>query len=132
MVLIADRLAVNLVDSMKMEVVARDDRLRQMLGIETHTYEEAIKMAFRQIEQNAVISSWKDSLVSGRFDQNLGKYIQVPQYGVLTDHKSLRVEDREAVLQNIWSIGGDRGWYYANWLWLLRGFLDKLLRLMVE
>ena len=28
---------------------------------------------------------------------------------------------------NIWSIGGERGWYYASWLWSVRGFLDKLV-----
>ncbi|NWG28513.1 MAG: DUF2867 domain-containing protein, partial [Ignavibacteriaceae bacterium] len=31
------------------------------------------------------------------------------------------------VLENIWSIGGERGWYYADWLWHIRGFLDKLV-----
>jgi len=32
----------------------------------------------------------------------------------------------EQILSNVWSIGGDRGWYYGNWLWHLRGFLDKV------
>jgi uncharacterized protein YbjT (DUF2867 family) len=119
------KLAVNLVDSMKMEVIAKDNRLQQMLGIETHSYEEAIDMAFNKIEQNLVISSWKDSMVSGRFDANLEKYIQVPKFGVLTDYKQLQVSDREAVLENIWKIGGENGWYYMNWLWKFRGVLDK-------
>ena len=35
--------------------------------------------------------------------------------------------DVEQVLDNIWSIGGERGWYYGDWLWHLRGFLDKLV-----
>lgn len=30
-------------------------------------------------------------------------------------------------MENIWAIGGERGWYYGNWLWKLRGFLDKLV-----
>ncbi len=120
------KLAVNLVDSMKVEVVARDNRLQEMLGIKTLTYEEAIKMAFRKIEQNSVVSSWKDSMVSGRFDENLGRYIQVPKYGVLTDKKFVKISDREAVLDKIWRIGGDTGWYYGSWLWQIRGFLDKL------
>jgi len=30
------------------------------------------------------------------------------------------------VLENIWSIGGERGWYYGNKLWQIRGFIDKL------
>ena len=120
------KLAVNLVDSMKMEVVARDSRLQELLGIQPHTYEEAIDMAFKKIEQNLVVSSWKDSMVSGRFDQNLESFIQVPKYGVLTDKKELQIVDREAVLDNIWRIGGENGWYYGSWLWRIRGLLDKL------
>ena len=120
------KLAVNLVESMKVEVLAQDNRLQEMLGIKTLSYKEAIKMAFRKIEQNSVVSSWKDSMVSGRFDKNLGRYIQVPKYGVLKDEKSVKITNREAVLDNIWRIGGDTGWYYGNWLWQLRGFMDKL------
>ncbi len=30
------------------------------------------------------------------------------------------------VLNRLWSIGGKNGWYYANWLWGIRGFIDKL------
>jgi hypothetical protein len=36
------------------------------------------------------------------------------------------LQNEEQVLNNIWSIGGERGWYYGNWLWGLRGFVDKL------
>ncbi len=120
------KLAVNLVDSMKMEVVAKDHRLQDILGIETHSYKEAIAMAFKKIEQNLVVSSWKDSMVSGRFDRNLEKYIQVPKFGVLKDVQKRKVINEQAVLDNIWKIGGDNGWYYGNWLWKIRGFLDKV------
>ena len=121
------KLALNLVDSMKIEVVARDNQLEQLLGIKTHTYEEAIDMAFIKIEQNLVVSSWKDSMISGRLNKNLGKFIQVPKYGVLKDEKKLKVRDKDAVLKNIWKIGGANGWYYGNWLWRFRGFIDKLI-----
>ena len=121
------KLAINLVDSMKMEVVARDKRLQEILDIKPHTYVEAIEMAFAKIEQNLVLSSWKDSMVSGRFKKDLNKYIQVPRYGVLKDEKSIQVADPEKVLENIWSIGGEKGWYYGNWMWKLRGVLDKMV-----
>lgn len=120
------KLALNLVDSMKIEVIAKDSRLQELLGIKTHTYAEAIDMAFKKIEQNLVISSWKDSMVSGRFRQDLEKYIQVPKFGVLKDEQKRTITNQEAVLENIWSIGGEKGWYYGNWLWKIRGFLDKL------
>jgi len=120
------KLAMNLVDSMKMEVVARDNNLEQLLGIKTHSYQEAIDMAFKKIEQNLVISSWKDSIASGQVKEDLGKYIQVPKYGVLKDVQKLVVADDHKTLENIWRIGGETGWYYGSWLWKIRGFLDKL------
>ncbi|MEC8832318.1 MAG: SDR family oxidoreductase, partial [Bacteroidota bacterium] len=121
------KLAMNLVDSMKMEVIAQDNRLQEMHGIKTHTYEEAIDLAFKKIEQNLVISSWKDSIASGQIKEDLENYIQVPKYGVLRDKKTIRIKDEDAVLQNVWRIGGENGWYYGNWLWKVRGFLDKLV-----
>ncbi|MCG2419284.1 SDR family oxidoreductase [Aequorivita sp. F47161] len=120
------KLAVNLVDSMKMEVVARDNKLQEILQMQPISYEEAIKKAFIKIEQNLVISSWKDSLTSGRIS-NLKEYIQVPKYGCLKDEQTINVVDPEKALNNIWAIGGNRGWYYANSLWKIRGLVDKLV-----
>ena len=119
------KLAMNLVDSMKIEVIAKDQRLQELLQIKPHTYKQAIDLAFKKIEQNLVISSWKDSMVSGRFKKGLEKYIQVPQYGVLTDKQKLKIKDADRVLENVWKIGGETGWYYGNWLWKIRGLLDK-------
>lgn len=121
------KLAMNLVDSMKMEVICRDNRLQKMLGIKPISYTDAIKLAFIKIEQNLVISSWKDSLVSSEFQHNLSEFIQVPTYGCLKDSKKLKIENPEKVLENIWTIGGTKGWYYGNWMWQLRGFIDKLV-----
>lgn len=120
------KLAVNLVDSMKMEVVAKDNKLQEILNIQPITYEEAIERAFVKIEQNLVVSSWKDSLAAGRIT-NLKEYIQVPTFGCLKDRKVLKVENPETALNNIWSIGGKKGWYYGNSLWKIRGFMDKMV-----
>lgn len=119
-------LAVSLVDSMSMEVVARDNQLQKLLGIRLYSYQEAISMAFNRIEQNSVISSWKDSMVSGRLNKELKGYIQVPKFGVLTDQKILSPIDPEKTLQALWKIGGNQGWYYGNLLWKIRGYLDQL------
>ena len=119
-------LAMNLVDSMKVEVICKDNRLQKMLGIKPISYVDAIKLAFEKIEQNLVISSWKDSLVSSRFKTSLIAYVQVPNFGCLKDIKSIKVENPDQVLQNIWVIGGAKGWYYGDWMWKLRGTIDKL------
>jgi len=120
-------LAINLVNSMKVEVVAKDNDLEKMLGIKPISYKEAVQLAFQKIEQNNVVSSWKDSLVSSYSDSSLLEHINVPTNGCFTDKREKEITTTvEQVLNNIWSIGGERGWYYADWLWHIRGFLDKL------
>jgi uncharacterized protein YbjT (DUF2867 family) len=122
------KLAINLVNSMKVEVVANDNRLEKLLGIRPISYKEAVQLAFQKIEQNNVASSWKDSLVSSSFDNDLLEHINVPCDGCFTDKRLKKIDsDLEKVLSNIWSIGGKRGWYYGDWLWNIRGLIDKLV-----
>lgn len=119
-------LAVKLVDSMRVEVVCRPNNLAQLLNIQPLTYRKAVASAFEKIEQSAIISSWKDSLISGRIKSGLAPYVEVPVNGCFKDRKEIGITNKEAVLANIWSIGGHTGWHYANYLWKVRGFIDKL------
>lgn len=122
-------LAVNLVNSMKIDVVCRDNQLAEILGIEPLGYQEAVQLAFDKIEQNLVVSSWKDALVTTSRLGSLEQYVNVPKYGCFEDSKEFNVpvEKTQEVWENILSIGGDRGWYYGNWLWKIRGYLDKMV-----
>ncbi|PHN07150.1 SDR family oxidoreductase [Flavilitoribacter nigricans] len=122
-------LAVNLVNSMKIDVICRDNRLAKMLGIETIGYREAVQLAFDKIEQNLVVSSWKDALVTTSRLGSLEQYIKVPKFGCFEDYKELSVpgDQSSEIWKNILSIGGDRGWYYGNWLWKVRGYMDKMV-----
>lgn len=122
-------LAVNLVDSMKIDVVCRDSRLSKMLKIKHIPYKKAVEMAFQKIEQNMVVSSWKDSLSSSDLDEEtLIENMEVPSYGCFKDFKIRTIPENTTseVVENIWSIGGNRGWYYGNFLWRIRGYMDKL------
>ena len=38
----------------------------------------------------------------------------------------MEIANRDFTIERIWSIGGETGWYYGNWLWNIRGFIDKL------
>ncbi|MES2829878.1 MAG: SDR family oxidoreductase [Bacteroidota bacterium] len=119
-------LAKNLVESMKVDVVAKPNELGDLLKIIPVSYEEAIKLAFGKIEQNQVISSWRDAMSTTTYSKGLSKLIEVPEQGCFKDKRKAKVTDVDLVLNNIWSIGGSNGWYYADWLWRIRGFLDKV------
>jgi len=122
------KLAVNLVNSMKVEVVCRENSLESLTGKSSLTYKEAIALAFKSIAQHHVVSSWKDALVTSSALTNLSEYITVPEHGCFHDRRETGIKaTREQVISNVWSVGGEKGWYYANFLWKIRGYMDKMV-----
>lgn len=121
-------LAVNLVNSMKVNVVCRKNNLAEQLGIDLLPYKSAVQMAFEKIEQRMVLSSWKDAFSSSGTSQEVMNYVEVPEFGCFKDLKWREISgNAKGVLANIWSIGGERGWYYGNTLWKVRGMMDKFV-----
>jgi len=66
-------------------------------------------------------------LTSSDFRERLSDFSDVPEKGVFEDRRTQKIKDTEATIDRIWSIGGKTGWYYGNWMWRIRGFLDKLV-----
>lgn len=120
-------LAKNLVNSMKVEVICKPNNLAKLLGIEPIDYDTSIKLAFDKIEQNEVLSSWKDAQTSNLLHYGLSKFIEVPVNGCFKDIRTRKLQDKDIAIEKIWSIGGRNGWYYGNWLWEIRGFLDQMV-----
>ncbi|WP_439879806.1 SDR family oxidoreductase [Pontibacter sp. MBLB2868] len=121
-------LARNLVDSLRNDVVVIDHSIENLIPHHCLTFDQAIKLAFSRIEQNMVVSSWKDALVSGNMHLNYMDFVQIPEHGVLTDKKRRKFNRPvDEVQQNIWRIGGERGWYKTDFLWRIRGLLDKMV-----
>ena len=120
-------LAQSLVESLKNDTVC--DPAKSIVTVIPHqpmSYREALSLAFTRIEQNEVVSSWSDALSSGTMRQNYMDAIQIPKNGMFFD-RQLQPFPRPGaeVLDNIWRIGGDRGWYKTDFLWKLRGLMDK-------
>lgn len=120
------KLARSLVDSMSIEIICRNNEINSILRINPISYKEAIERAFDKIENNEIISSWKDSYSSSELNYNISENIKVPKFGCFTDQRIEKIIDQKITINKIWSIGGTQGWYYANWLWKIRGFLDTL------
>lgn len=119
------KLAIALVNSMKIEVICRNDEINRVLEMEPINYRESLERAFSKIERNEVVSSWKDAFISSNVDFNISEFLEVPSYGCFTDHKERTFVSRESCINNVWSIGGENGWY-GNWLWRIRGLMDKV------
>ncbi len=122
------KLATSLVDSMGIQIIGKPSNVNKSLKVTPITYKEAVELAFEKIEQNSIISSWKDSMVSsGRLKNRLHNYVNVPRFGCFRDQRERYVLNIDQTIEKIWSIGGETGWYYGTFLWKIRGYVDKLL-----
>ena len=120
-------LAQSLVNSMKNETIMQAHSIDDIVPRKCLTYEEALNLAFVKIEQNSIVSSWKDALNMGYLHSGFMDQIKVPQNGTLQYKVKIPFErESKEVFTNFMSIGGNRGWYYWDWIWNIRGFVDKL------
>ena len=122
------QLAQSLVDSMKNETIMKNHDIDKVVKRKCLTYKEALELAFMKIEQNSIVSSWKDALNTGYLKSGFMDEIKVPQKGTLEYKVKLPIKgDDKSVLNNIMAIGGKRGWYYWDWIWEIRGVMDKMV-----
>lgn len=118
----------NLVASLQNEVVVEKTGINEVVPHEPMTYRRSLELALERVNQNEVVSSWKDSFFTGGFDPSISQYIEVPEHGCFRDQQVFPIPGKpDRALENIWRIGGKEGWYYLNRLWELRGFLDKIV-----
>jgi hypothetical protein len=55
-------------------------------------------------------------------------FIEVPKFGTFRNEQIVEIgSDFKTTLDNIWALGGETGWYYADWIWRIRGFIDRLV-----
>lgn len=115
-----------LIEGLRNEVIVRDDSARRLFpAIAPMSYHTAVQQALDKLQAGDVETTWNDALTS-----SLGDVKPV----VLTTHDGMLIEQRQRRVQAPASaayaafmrLGGERGWPY-NWLWRLRGILDRLV-----
>lgn len=108
-----------LIESLRYETICRDNSARDLFDIKPLPFETATRLALAKYSAREVETNWTDA----------GGLMPTPQsddHHLLNDQRSVDVNaDAAAVFRVIKSLGGENGWFFANWLWSLRGFIDK-------
>lgn len=122
-------LARTLVSSLKNEVICKLGNIQEIIPLKLINYEDAINKALYRISRDEIPSSWRDALnIKTAFCNIFARNAHVPRYGCFFDIRTVEFDrDINEVRDNVWMIGGKRGWYYFNWAWKLRGNFDKLI-----
>lgn len=115
-----------LIEGLKSEVIIQNDNAKRYFpNIIPISYEEAVEEAIKEIEANQVISRWNDK-ADDVWEKNSQNDISK---AIFIDRKELDISNIEPskVYQSFISIGGDNGWFDFDFLWELRGIIDKLI-----
>ncbi|MGL4520676.1 MAG: SDR family oxidoreductase [Phocaeicola sp.] len=124
---VSSNLAVSLSDSMKNNEICSENRIATLLPQPLLSFKEMVEVALFKLSTDDVLSSWKDSFSSSGLDFLISNAISVPQTGALTYGVECPLAiARSEVIERIWQTGGRGGWWFANWLWHARGWVDLM------
>ena len=116
------RIGRKLIDSIRYPTVVKNPEAVKDFAFRPLGMRAAIAKVLQKEEQHSNETRWSDSVSSAGPVRVWGGV----QFGNrLVEHRSLTVKvTPDQAFAPIQRIGGETGWYYGNWLWRLRGFLD--------
>jgi hypothetical protein len=119
------RVGRKLVDSLKNPTTVSDQKFLERFNVRPRKVDEAIARALVNEDQQFAETRWSDAFSAGGEQKSWGG-VRFGSRLVDSRTRNIPVSADQAFVA-IRRIGGDNGWYYGNWLWKIRGFLDLLV-----
>lgn len=118
------RVGRKLVDSLRHDTVVHNRRALEVFTVRPRGWREAMARALANEDREFAETRWSDARSSG----GAGARPLLATGTRVVDSRTRTVAlPPERVFPLIERIGGGTGWYYADWLWRVRGFLDLLV-----
>ena len=114
-----------LIEGLRNEVVVRDRRAADLFpDVAPLSYRAAVEVALERLNSGEIETIWSDAHASSRGDDR--PVLLTQEQGLYIERRRQTVQARPAaVFRAFAGLGGRRGWP-DNWLWRLRGALDRL------
>ena len=116
-----------LVQGLKNESIVKNNLNQKYFpNIKLLSYKESVNQAISNFNNQSIETSWSDSLSSSKGNDNsVNSFLKE---GMITESRFITIKaTKKEVFKFISSIGGKKGWLYANYLWIIRGYLDLLV-----
>jgi len=119
------RVGRKLVDSLRNPTLVTNDNALHSFKIRPRNVDQAIGRALVNEDNRLADTRWSDAFSSGGEERHWGGV----RFGSrLVDSRNRLVSvPPEQAFGPIQRIGGRTGWYYGNWLWKIRGFMDLMV-----
>jgi hypothetical protein len=122
------KLASALVEGLKSETLLQNDNAAAIYpSIIPLSFKQTVSAAIKELEQNQVLSRWCDSSAGQACDI---KDFDNPEGAILRDVKIVPFgpnTSQEDVFRSVCGVGGGNGWFKYNFLWRIRGTMDKIV-----
>ena len=118
-------IAFPLIEGLKSETICEDHSIQEMVHVEPVGFEDAVKFALEKIRLHEVETRWTNAIPA-----------QGRRLGANFDPIGFLINDRQVVTTSVVDeklfdqvrrVGGDVGWYYADPLWEIRGWMDRAI-----
>ena len=109
-----------LIDGLRHDLLADDTEARRLVPLRLRTYREAVALALERERSESVAARWTEGSLAYR-----GHDPQVAFYAKGATTRTKVNAPAAYTWDAVRRIGGRRGYYYANWLWSVRGLMDR-------
>jgi uncharacterized protein YbjT (DUF2867 family) len=121
-------IALPLTEGLTSDAVCTENRITSIIPQKLLTCREAIRLALDRIRQERVDTCWMDA---GNLPEPEWAHCGDADWAggaIMNCGYRARLQASAAdVWQSVRSIGGKTGWYFGNFLWQLRGIIDRLV-----
>ncbi len=115
-----------LMEGILTDIVCLDESIQKLLNFEPISYREAIVKALSREEQDRVATRWSDA-----FPPAFELAITLAELGgdatFTTSQSLVSTKAASALFSSVCRVGGKDGWFHGNWMWKLRGLVDRIL-----
>lgn len=120
-------MAFALIESLQYETVCEEGKILDLVPIPRTGFENACRWALDKVNQNAVETRWTNASLPNRVERP-ASVAPSPQGSPIRNQQRFEAEVPAAVLfDRVRRIGGHVGWYYADFLWKIRGWMDRAI-----
>ncbi len=119
-------IAQPLIEGLRTNMIVRDDRARREFNVHPMGFHEAVELALQRVADDQVETTWASSLASLSADIEPRKQLSLHEGMLFERHRRHANADAQQVFDVICALGGDAGWPAGNWLWQLRGLIDRV------
>ncbi len=119
------RVGAKLIDSLRFDTTVKDATAANVFSVKPRGVVEAFERAQKNEDAQFAATRWSDAISSSYAKPHEGTFREGSR---IVDTHSIHIDSNAQTVFGVLSrMGGKNGWFYADFLWKVRGWMDMLV-----